>query len=114
MLLRKKKGLKDASRFMQNGELIKFGELMYASHEGLSTKYDVSCPELNFLVNYSKKYDSVIGARMMGGGFGGCTINLIHEDFVNYFIIDSITKAYKNHFDLEPSILKPKYQRVFL
>ena len=104
------KRTKDASRFMQNGELIKFGELMYASHEGLSTKYDVSCPELNFLVNYSKKYDSVIGARMMGGGFGGCTINLIHEDFVNYFT-DSITKAYKNHFDLELSILKTEISR---
>ena len=110
MLLKKEKRTKDASKFMQNGELIKFGELMYASHEGLSTKYDVSCPELDFLVNYSKKYDSVIGARMMGGGFGGCTINLIHEDFVNYFT-DSITKAYKNHFDLELSILKTEISK---
>ena len=104
------KRTKDASKFMQNGELIKFGELMYASHEGLSTKYDVSCPELDFLVNYSKKYDSVIGARMMGGGFGGCTINLIHEDFVNYFT-DSITKAYKSQFDLELSILKTEISK---
>jgi galactokinase len=94
-----------ASEVIQNGNLIKFGELMYASHEGLSNKYDVSCPELDFLVNYSKKHNSVIGSRMMGGGFGGCTINLIHEDYIESYI-KSVTKAYQDRFNLALSSIK--------
>ena len=94
-----------ASILLQNGDLIKFGELMYASHEGLSKKYDVSCPELDFLVDYSKKHNSVIGSRMMGGGFGGCTINLIHKDHIESYI-ELITKAYEDQFDLELSYIE--------
>ena len=93
-----------ASIVLQNGDLIKFGELMYASHEGLSKKYDVSCPELDFLVDYSKKHNSVIGSRMMGGGFGGCTINLIHKDHIESYI-ELITKVYRDKFDLELSCI---------
>ena len=95
----------DASIVLQNGDIIKFGELMYASHDGLSNKYDVSCPELDFLVDYSKKHNSVIGSRMMGGGFGGCTINLIHEDYIQSYI-ESISLAYKDQFNLELSSFK--------
>jgi galactokinase len=95
----------NASKVLQNGDIIKFGELMYASHDGLSNKYDVSCPELDFLVDYSKKHNSVIGSRMMGGGFGGCTINLIHEDYIQSYI-ESITEAYKDRFDQELSSFK--------
>ena len=95
----------DASELIQNGDIKKFGELMYASHEGLSNKYDVSCPELDFLVDYSKKHNSVIGSRMMGGGFGGCTINLIHKDYIQYYI-ELITKAYEDQFDLELSCIE--------
>ena len=94
-----------ASKVLQNGDLIKFGELMYASHEGLSKKYDVSCPELDFLVDYSKKHNSVIGSRMMGGGFGGCTINLIHKDYIESYI-ELITSAYEDQFDLELSYIE--------
>jgi len=50
---------------------------MYETHEGLSKDYEVSCDELDFLVEQTKNYSSVYGSRMMGGGFGGCTINLI-------------------------------------
>ena len=100
----------DASEFIQNGDLIKFGELMYASHEGLSNKYDVSCPELDFLVDYSKKHNSVIGSRMMGGGFGGCTINLIHKDYIQYYI-ELITKAYEDQFDLELSCIETEISK---
>lgn len=56
-----------------------FGKKMYASHEGLSKLYEVSCNELDLLVELAKKESSIAGARMMGGGFGGCTINLIRE-----------------------------------
>ena len=100
----------NASIVLQNGDIIKFGELMYASHDGLSSKYDVSCPELDFLVDYSKKHNSVIGSRMMGGGFGGCTINLIHEDYIQSYI-ESITSAYRDRFDLELSSFKVRISK---
>lgn len=86
-----------AAGILETGDIMRFGELMYASHQGLQYEYDVSCPELDFLVAFSKKYDSVIGSRMMGGGFGGCTINLVHKDHVQAYIAD-VAPAYKNKF----------------
>lgn len=61
------------------GDMKAFGNKMFATHEGLSQLYEVSCPELDFLVDAVKDNENVIGARMMGGGFGGCTINLIKK-----------------------------------
>jgi len=69
-----------------NNDFQTFGKLMYQSHEGLKNMYEVSCNELDFLVDYSKGNKAVLGARMMGGGFGGCTINLIKSEAVNDFI----------------------------
>ena len=74
-----------------------FGKLMYASHEGLSNKYDVSCDELDFMVDFSKDYPEVIGSRLMGGGFGGCTINLIKSDEVANYLVD-LSDAYSQSF----------------
>jgi galactokinase len=76
----------DAANDLKNGDLKAFGKKMYASHDGLSRLYEVSCDELDFLVEESKKIDSVIGSRMMGGGFGGCTINLVSKSGVEYFL----------------------------
>lgn len=61
------------------GNMQAFGKKMFETHEGLSTLYEVSCPELDFLVDSVKPNKNVIGARMMGGGFGGCTINIIKK-----------------------------------
>jgi galactokinase len=80
--------------------LPKLGEYMYATHNGLQNLYKVSCPELDFLVDFSKKYDDVLGARMMGGGFGGCTINIVHQDAVPVFITEA-SKAYFNKFKIK-------------
>ena len=80
--------------------LHKLGENMYKTHEGLQNLYEVSCPELDFLVDFSKKYDEVIGARMMGGGFGGCTINIIHQDAIENFI-EKASQAYYNKFKIK-------------
>ena len=66
---------------------------MYASHEGLQHKYEVSCPELDFLVDYSRDKDFIYGSRMMGGGFGGCTLNLIEEDKIEDYI-EEVSAAY--------------------
>ncbi|PWA05169.1 galactokinase [Flavobacterium psychrotolerans] len=64
---------------LDKGNIEFLGQLMFETHEGLSTEYEVSCPELDFLVNTVKEEQSVIGSRLMGGGFGGCTINLIKK-----------------------------------
>lgn len=84
-----------ACEFMDKGDLVNLGKMIYGSHEGLSKKYAVSCPELDFLVEQTLEDDNVLGARMMGGGFGGCTINLVKEDAVDAFV-EKMTKAYKD------------------
>jgi len=88
-----------AAELIQSGDIKGFGTLMYQTHEGLSVNYDVSCPELDFLVDLAKDISQVVGSRMMGGGFGGCTINLVDEGFVNEFM-DLASKAYKKQFDI--------------
>ncbi|WP_158974067.1 galactokinase [Cellulophaga sp. L1A9] len=89
-----------ASEALTKGDLTSFGLLMYGSHEGLQHKYEVSCPELDFMVEYSRTKDFILGARMMGGGFGGCTINLIHKDAIEDYITE-IASAYKSKFNIE-------------
>ncbi len=89
-----------ACKALENDDLKTFGQKMYETHQGLSQDYEVSCPELDFLVEQTFNFDSVVGARMMGGGFGGCTINLVKADVVETFI-DNITLAYKKTFNRE-------------
>lgn len=68
---------------LKMGSLDVAGQLMYASHLGLQNDYEVSCRELDLLVKLVQDETFVLGARMMGGGFGGCTINIIHQDSIN-------------------------------
>lgn len=86
--------LLDGVAALEAGDVGTFGQLMYGSHEGLSKWYEVSCPELDILVDIARQQPGVLGARMMGGGFGGCTINLVREDVLDAFT-ESITKEYK-------------------
>jgi galactokinase len=67
------------------GRIEDFGEKMYETHEGLSKDYEVSCEELDFLVDITKNDPDILGSRMMGGGFGGCTINIIREASIPSF-----------------------------
>ena len=90
----------DAVEALKENRLNDFGALMYATHVGLSKEYEVSCPELDFLVEFSVDFDDVIGSRMMGGGFGGCTINLIHENSISDYI-DKVSKVYFEKFNIE-------------
>lgn len=90
----------DASQHLTAGDLPAFGKKMYASHEGLSRLYEVSCDELDFLVDEARKSDDVLGARMMGGGFGGCTINIIRKSAIPGFI-SRLSVAYKATFNTE-------------
>ena len=86
-----------STKLLKTSNFVDFGKLMYKSHEGLKNLYEVSCKELDFLVDYSKKYNYVLGSRMMGGGFGGCTINLIKEDYIKSYI-KIVSEKYLNKF----------------
>jgi galactokinase len=72
---------------------------MFASHQGLQHDYEVSCPELDFLADRAKQSDAVLGARMMGGGFGGCTINLVKLDKLDEFT-RQMTEAYQQEYNI--------------
>jgi galactokinase len=75
----------DCGKAMLENDLEKVGKLLFEGHAGLRDLYEVSCKELDFLVELAQKTNYILGARMMGGGFGGCTINLIHRSKVDYF-----------------------------
>jgi galactokinase len=75
-----------ACEALQRNDFRSFGEKMYQSHEGLSRGYQVSSPDLDFLVNVASSIKGVLGARMMGAGFGGCTINLVEQARVEEFV----------------------------
>ncbi|MDB5191522.1 MAG: galactokinase [Segetibacter sp.] len=92
-----------AANHLKNNELKEFGQLMFQTHEGLSKLYEVSLPELDFLVDKAKEHDGIIGSRVMGGGFGGCTINLIRKQDWN-IITEEITTAYKQQFNIDAEV----------
>ena len=79
---------------LKQGNLTGLGRKMFATHEGLSIEYEVSCRELDILIGLVKGNKSVLGARMMGGGFGGCTINLVREKAIEQ-LVNETSKAYK-------------------
>ncbi len=89
-----------ASKDLENNDLSSFGKKMYDTHNGLSELYEVSCEELDFLVEESKKITGVLGARMMGGGFGGCTINFVQDLEVKDFIA-KMSQAYDKRFGVQ-------------
>jgi galactokinase len=92
-----------AAKAIEKKDLVTLGALIYASHNGLQHQYKVSCTELDFLVTQAKKNKHVLGARMMGGGFGGCTINLIAKSEAIAFA-EAASKAFKNKFSNECSV----------
>jgi galactokinase len=90
-----------ACKALKKNDFQTFGKLMFQTHDGLQNEYEVSCKELDFLVEKARNTEGgVLGARMMGGGFGGCTINLVKADFVETFI-ENMKKAYKDAFNIE-------------
>ena len=91
----------EAGKALDSGNLSRLGELLYASHDGLQHKYEVSCPELDFLVEKSRSMPEILGARMMGGGFGGCTINLVHASAMESASA-TLKEAYVQQFQREP------------
>ncbi len=86
---RLQKGCED----LQQGNIAALGQKMFDTHDGLSKMYAVSCKELDWLVDAVRNNENVLGSRMMGGGFGGCTINLVKEDYIDE-LIKKIEPAY--------------------
>jgi galactokinase len=85
--------LLQACKDLEANDLVAFGKKMFETHHGLSKLYEVSCPELDFLVSQVEDNPAVVGARMMGGGFGGCTINIVKEEAIDD-LIRQITTVY--------------------
>jgi len=85
---------------LKNNDFKTLGELLFQSHHGLSVDYEVSCKELDFLAKFASESTMVAGARMMGGGFGGCTINLVETAYLEDYTKE-ISKAYKQAFNVD-------------
>jgi galactokinase len=92
----------EASR---RGDLRAMGALLVASHRSLADDYEVSCAELDFLVETATALPGVYGARMTGGGFGGCTVNLVAPEAAERFV-EAIPSAYRERFGVEPRVYR--------
>ena len=91
----------DAVKALKAGDLVKFGKLMNASHVSLRDDYEVTGPELDTMAEEAWKIDGVIGSRMTGGGFGGCTVSLVKDEAIDTFI-DKVGKNYEARTGLKP------------
>ncbi len=91
------------SEYLRQDDYSKFGELLYESHRGLRDEFEVSCTELDVLVDAASKIDGVLGARMMGGGFGGCTLNVVGRDSLVEFR-EKIRESYARETGKTPQL----------
>jgi len=94
--------LLDACEALGKGDYETVGKKMFETHIGLSRKYEVSCPELDYLNDIARK-SGVTGSRVMGGGFGGCTINLVKNELYDSFI-KKATESYEHKFGIKPKV----------
>jgi galactokinase len=92
-----------AANALRKNDIEVMGELMFESHRSLKDDYEVSCRELDLLVEFAANIDGVIGARMTGGGFGGCTVNFVRKEVAEQFS-HTISRKYKNTTDIAPTI----------
>jgi galactokinase len=91
----------DAVEALRQSDLARFGDLMNASHDSLRDDYEVTGFELDTLVEEARKVEGVLGSRMTGAGFGGCTVSLVHKDALNRFIVE-VGSAYHAKTELKP------------
>jgi galactokinase len=102
--------VQDAVNAIENSAFRTLGQLMTETHHGLSQEYEVSCEEIDFLVDAVQHEKSVLGARMMGGGFGGCSINLVEKGSENE-LIKKISEQYRSKFGIELKSYKVKISK---
>ena len=103
-VLEENERVQETEKALRDGNLQTIGKLMYASHRGLQHQYEVSCPELDFFVDFSEEKPFIYGSRMMGGGFGGCTINLIEADKIDAYF-EEVKKVYQEKFNIIPTAI---------
>ena len=99
--------VQEAVDALEQSDFKALGKLMSETHHGLSQEYEVSCDELDFLVDVVQNEKTVLGARMMGGGFGGCSINLVEKGAEND-LINRISKQYQDQFGITLKAYKIK------
>jgi galactokinase len=97
--------VQEAAIALSSGNLTEVGRLLNASHASLSTDFEVSCPELDFLAEQAQALDTVLGARMMGGGFGGCLLTLIKASELNAAKA-RLEEAYQQKFQRRPDFIE--------
>ncbi len=97
--VRENENVREAVTALKVGDMVRFGQLMNASHATLRDDYEVTCPELDFLAERAQQFPGVLGSRMTGAGFGGCTVTLIAENQVDAFV-ETLGKAYEEKFGL--------------
>lgn len=94
----------EAAAALRSGDLVSFGKLLNASHQSLSQDFEVSCPELDFLAEKAQSLVYVLGSRMMGGGFGGCTLNLVKTSELEAFQ-SALKTPYQQAFQNSPEFI---------
>ncbi len=94
--------VKKSAEALKNNEIDKFGKFMNESHNSLQYDYEVTCPELDFVVQEGRKIDGVLGIRMTGAGFGGCTVAIIKEDVIDNYI-ETVGQAFTKEFGHDAS-----------
>ena len=104
-VINENKRLMAACAAMEKDDFEEVGRQVYAAHEGLSKEYGVSCEELDFIVGIAHQHAGVLGARMMGGGFGGCVIALVKEAAAADYIAD-VKKQYLARFGKDPRVIE--------
>ena len=102
--------VQNAADALLQSDLKKLGQLMSETHKGLSKEYEVSCEEIDFLVDAVQHEKTVLGSRMMGGGFGGCSINLV-EKGTEEALIKTISERYADAFGIELKSYKVKISK---
>lgn len=95
--------VKGAVSALKENNINLFGKLMIKSHNSLRDLYEVSCFELDVMVEEALKIKGTVGARMTGAGFGGCTVNIVHNDYIDEFI-EKVSSAYKERTNLKSEI----------
>ena len=102
-VLRENQRVQDTVQALQRGDVPQVGKLIFASHADMRDEYQITTPELDALVDLAHQQAGVLGARMMGGGFGGCTINLMKKE-QRATTVTNIVQPYHQKYDLEPEV----------
>jgi galactokinase len=95
--------VEEAAEALEQGDLEAFGEAMNESHLSLQNDFEVSCYELDLMVKLARAHPATYGARMTGGGFGGCTINLVRGEAVEHFT-EQVSRGYKHETGITPAL----------